>query len=333
MLSGLFVSVSFVSAQDDTKTRSITSDDFISQRPAAVSSGLTGKANRNSNKAKVKNQKTQRATYKYVRQDKNIVRRKTNQTKPRVTNNTTKTNKPEKVSEVGVTVWKLRPSRSSDIGYKLSVLVNNQRQLWTAERVNPDMPFQRGDRVRLAVESSDVGYLYVIDTETYLDGSYGEPFLIFPASMDEDNSVRPGLLVDIPDQNEDLPYFLINPKQVNYTGELLTIIISPRPLTDIKIDRDGKIKNLAELIELETNSNAEIFSRSDEEDKIYTQAEANSTCGSKTRQLTREKSPQNPCGVQTRQLTREEPQPQSIYRVKTQAGQPAVTFIRLNVRN
>jgi len=128
-----------------------------------------------------------------------------------------------------------------------------------------------------------------------------------------------------------LPYFLINPKQANYTGELLTVIISPKPLTNIKIDKDGKINNLNELIELEINSNAEIFSRDDSEDKIYTQAEADSACGSKTRKLTREKSAQNPCGTKTRQLTREEPLPQSIYRVKTQAGHPSVAFIRLNV--
>ena len=85
-----------------------------------------------------------------------------------------------------------------------------------------------------------------------------------------------------------------------------------------------------ELIELETNSEAEIFSRPDAQDKIYTQAEAESTCGPKTQELTREKSTQKPCGARTRQLTREEPLPQSIYRVKTQTGRLAVAFIKLN---
>ncbi|CAN5575682.1 hypothetical protein BH18ACI1_BH18ACI1_16640 [soil metagenome] len=322
VIFGLF---SFSLAQDATQTRSITSDDFASQRPKSKKADLTGRK-----KGQTK-QTNRHATYKFVRQDKNIVRRKTNQTKPQIKNNKTNTKKPEKVSEVGVTMWKLRPPRSSDAGYKLPVLVNNLRQMWTAERVNPDMPFQAGDRVRLAVESSDVGYLYVIDSETYSDGSYGEPFLIFPASTNEDNSVQPGLLVDIPDQTEDLPYFLINPKQANYTGELLTVIISPKPLTNIKIDKDGKIKNLDELIELETNPVAEIFSRNDAEDKIYTQAEADSACGAKARQQNNRQL-ERPCGAKTRQLTREEPLPQTIYRVKTAAGQPAVAFIRLNVR-
>jgi hypothetical protein len=303
--------------QNNAQTRSITSDDFVKKRPVRKNVDST---NRN-----------KRASYKYVRREKNIVRRKTNQAKPQSTNNTANKNKPEKVSEIGVTLWKLRPSRSSDTGYKLPVLVNDIRQMWTAERVNPDKPFRAGDRVRLAVESSDAGYLYVIDSETYSDGSYGEPFLIFPASTNEDNSVQPGLLVDIPDQTEDLPYFLINPKQANYTGELLTVIISPKPLTNIKIDKDGKIKNPNELIELETNSVAEIFSRNDAEDKIYTQAEADSACGAKARQQNNRQL-ERPCGAKTRQLTREEPLPQTIYRVKTAAGQPAVAFIRLNVR-
>ncbi len=308
--------------QNNAQTRSITSDDFVKKRPVRKSVNPKTRNNRQT--------KNKRVTYKYIRQDKNIVPLTNNGSKPQSPNNTADTQKPLKVSEVGVTMWKLRPSRSSDAGYKLPVLVNNLREMWTAERVNPDTPFQAGDRVRLAVESSDAGFLYVIDRETYSDGSYGEPFLIFPASTEEDNSVQPGLLVDIPDQKEDLPYFLVNPKQANYTGELLTVIISPKPLTNIKIDKDGKIKNFDELIELETNSVAEIFNRNDAEDKIYTQAEADSACGSKTRQLVREKSTQNPCGTQTRQLTREEPLPQSIYRVKTQAGQPAVALIKLN---
>lgn len=325
---GVLLSISCF-AQDDTKTRSITADDFVSQRP--VSKAIS-QANSKSQPAK-NNPKSKRATYKYVRQDKNIVRRKNIQTKSTNKASITKTNKPEKVAEVGVTMWKLRPSRSSDSGYKLPVLVNSLRQMWTAERVNSDTPFRAGDRVRLAVESSDAGYLYVIDSEIYTDGTVGEPYLIFPAATNEDNSVKPGLLVDIPDQTEDLPYFLINPKQANYAGELLTVIVSPKPLTNIKIDKDGKIKNLIELSDLETTSDAEIFSRDDAEDKIYTQSEADSACGSKTRQLEREKSVQNPCGTQTRQLTRQEPLPQTIYRVKTQAGQPAVAFIKLNAVN
>lgn len=302
-------------AQGGGQTRSITSDDFVSQRPAA--------------KAKSSVSRKNRITYKFVRQDKNIARRKkTISVKPKPGVPT----KPAKVSEVGVTLWKLRPSRSSDAGFKLPVLVNNLRQMWTAERVDSDTVFQAGDRIRFAVESSDSGYLYIVNSEIYTDGTFGTPLLIFPAPADEDNSVQPGLLVDIPDHTEDFPYFQIEPKKANYAGELLTVIISPKPIFNLKTDEDGRITNLDELIELEISADAEIYSRNDTHDKVYTQAEAQAVCGSKTRQLTREKSIANPCGTKTRQLTREEPLPQTIYRIKTQAGQPAVAFIKLNVK-
>lgn len=329
LFGGFFIlSVSAAFGQDDTQTRSITSDDFASQRPSGKAGSAASGLKRNN---PPKKQTPPRATYKYVRLDKNISRRKNFQRKSKVKPSNA-ANKPEKVSEVGVTVWKLRPSRSSDNGYKLPVLVNDIRQLWTAERVNLETGFQAGDRVRLAIESSDAGYLYVIDSEIYSDGSFGAPFLIFPASTGEDNSVKPGLLVDIPDQTEDLPYFVISPKKDNYAGELLTVIISSKPLTNIKTERDGRIKNLDELIDLEIDAESEIYSRTDNQDKIYAQAEAEAACGAKMRQLTREGATANPCGTKTRQLTREEPLPQTIYRVKTVAGQPSVAFVKLNVR-
>ena len=313
----LFVSTAFAQNGD---SRSITSDDFASQRPV-------GKTSNSSNRRTQNNRTKRRQTYKYVRRNTVVRRKKT--TKP---TNPTTANKPEKVSEIGVTMWRLRPSRTSDNGYKLPVLVNNLREMWTAERISLDSIFAAGDRVRLAIESSDSGYLYVINSETYADGTFGEPFLVFPAATNEDNSVKPGLLVDIPDQTENLPYFLINPGKESYTGELLTVIISPKPLTNLKIESNGKIKNLDNLIELEELSDAEIFSRSDTENKIYSQTEAEAACGSKSRQLEREKNTANPCGTKTRQLTREEPLPQTIYRVKTQSGQPIVAFISLNVK-
>lgn len=303
-------------AQEDTKTRSITSDDFNSQRPAS----------------KPQKPNIRRSTYKYVSKNKKVVRRQSVRRQPVKPQPQSNTAKAEKVSEIGVTMWKLRPSRSSDKGYQLPVLINDTKQMWTAERVEIGTLFRSGDRVRIAIESSVSGYLYIVNSELLADGSAGDPFLIFPESESQDNSVKPGMLVDIPDQTEDLPYFLINPKNSNYTGELLTVIISPKPLTSLKVDKDGKIKNLDDLIDLENNTDAEIFSRSDSQDKIYSMTEAQSACGAKTRQLVRERTPEKPCGEKTRQLTREEPLPQTLYRVTTVAGQPIVASIQLTVK-
>lgn len=303
-------------AQDDTQSRSITSDDFSSQRPAAKKVS--------SSKAAVR-----RVSYKYVAAQKAIVRRKSGKPINRTQPNSL--NLPGKISEIGVTVWRMREPRRSETNAKLLPvrLTDGKRAMWIPERVNPETNFAKGDRVRIAIESSVSGYLYVIDSETYADGSFGEPFLIFPENKADDNFVEPGLLVDIPDQNEDLPYFLINPKAANYTGELLTVVISPKPLTNLRIDKEGRILNQDNLIELEASVDVEIYSRTDAQDKTYTQAEADASCGSKNRQLVREKSAEKPCGEQTRQLTREEPLPQSIYRVKARTGQPAISFIRL----
>lgn len=321
-------------AQDDTKTRSITSDDFVSQRPASNISKSKNKIIARQ-KTSSKTLKTNRVSYKYVAQEKSVIRRKPKNPRPNTSSAKSFPNKsavrPAKIAEVGITMWRLREPRKTDYGPKLPVQINGVVSMWTPERVSTNTIFQKGDRVRLAIESSVTGYLYVIDRETYSDGKFGEPFLIFPASQDDDNSVRSGLLVDIPDQREDLPYFSINPKAINYTGELLTIIISPKPLVNLKIDQEGQIRNVDNLADLEENSDVEIFSRTDEQDKTYTVAESQSACGAKTRQLTREKSVEKPCGTQSRQLTREEPLPQSLYRIKAQAGQPAVAFIKLSV--
>lgn len=323
LFGGFFIlSVSTAFGQDE-KTRSITSDDFNSQRPAA-----SGKRNKTTSSKKKNPPKPKpRARYEYVKQEKSIVRRNPNRKRK-----DTSLSQPTKTAEVGVTMWRMRKPFRADLGPKLPVqMADGSLQMWIPERVGAETIFQKGDRVRLAIESSVVGYLYVIDSEIYSDGRFGLPALIFPASADEDNSVQPGLLVDIPDQKEDFPYFLITPKGANYAGELLTVIISPKPLVNLKIDKDGYIKNLDELSDLEENSDVELFSRTDQQDKTYTKEEANSACGATNRQLTREKSAEKPCGDQTRQLTREEPLPQSIYRVKTVAGQAVVAFIRLRV--
>jgi Domain of unknown function (DUF4384) len=308
--------VGFSNAQ--VKTRSITSDDFAAQRPAPPDVG--GK--------KSVNVKPKRFSYKFVRSDRNAVRwngaRKPPVKKP--------DNQPAKVTEIGVTMWKMRPPRASERGYFLLPVIDDkqERSMWVAERVSTDSTFTAGDKVRFAVESSDSGYLYVLGRETYSDGSYGAPYPIFPASADDNNLVRPGMLFDIPDQREDVPYFNINPKKPNYSGELLTLILAPKPLTTIKLDSNGKLKNTDDLIDLEFSADVEIFTRADTSDQIYTKAESKSSCGVKTRELERASSG-DPCSASSR-LTSGEPMPQSIYRVKAVTGQPAVAFLKLAVK-
>jgi hypothetical protein len=237
-------------------------------------------------------------------------------------------------TDIGVTMWRLRPPQDTEKDRLLLPVVDDkgQRNMWLAERVGTDTAFKTGDRVRFAVETSVPGYLYVIDRETVANGSFGKPLLIFPASEKEDNSVRPGMLFDFPDRNEDMPYLKINPVNVNYSGELLTVIISPKKLTGVVTDKDGYVTNGTWLADLEFGSDVEIYSRTDTADEVYSKSESEGSCGIKTRELRPDKSANSPCGSASRPLTTDEPLPQSIYRVIGAPGQPAVAFIKLAVR-
>jgi hypothetical protein len=101
-----------------------------------------------------------------------------------------------------VTLRRLRAARAADDGARL--LVQESAGDLTADRVDTNTPLAIGDRVRLTIESSNNGYLYVIDRELYADGTKSDPYLIFPTSRtrDGDNAVRGGRLVDIPGQRE-----------------------------------------------------------------------------------------------------------------------------------
>lgn len=316
----LAVLVVAVKTQDKPQTRSITSDDFDRARPVSTKSVSKTGARK----------PVRRVTYKFVRKDNAPGRSKSAKTKPKAGGT-----QPTKVSEIGVTMWKLRPPRRTDKGVKLPVKIDGETQMWAAERVGLDTEFVAKDRVRLAIESYSTGYLYVINNELNSDGTLGQPCLLFPESLGDGNSVTPGMLVDFPDQTESFPYFLINPKGANYSGELLTVIISQNRFTNLKTEKNGDCArvNIEEMVNVDPDAEVEIFSRLDAADKIYTKAEAASACGSKTRELERVKSTEKPCGMKTRELTREEPLPQSVYRVKTAVGHPIVAYIRLNVKH
>lgn len=312
------------------QTRSITSDDFASQRPAAtavVAAATTPAGKKPARRPAVKPKPPAKPkSFNY------FLRKNAAAAFQRPAQKPARDGQSVKVTEIGVTMWKLRPPHAGESGYLLPVFDAGARKLWIAERTAIDTVFRAGDRVRFGIESSSSGYLYIFDCETYSDGTLGRASMIFPASLNDDNSVRPGILVDVPDQREDWPYLNINPQQSGHTGELLTVVVSPRPLTQLKLDSKNYVLNADALAEIATGSDVELFSRKDpQQEKIFTKAEAESTCGVKTRELQRENGKDTGCGITTRQLTRTEPLPQSILRVTGVAGRPAVALVRLSV--
>ncbi len=140
---------------------------------------------------------------------------------------------------VGVTIWRLRPSKASD-DEEVRQLVYQQGE-WTPERVTAGTPLSEGARVQLTIESPRSGYLYVFDREIYADNTFGEPYLIFPTLSlnDGDNKVRAGRVIEIPSAQDKPPFYTLKRSRSNHEGEALTVIVTVTPLTELTIGRSA----------------------------------------------------------------------------------------------
>ncbi len=140
-------------------------------------------------------------------------------------------------SVVGVTVWRLRRPTASDSGERLLVQEGTEQEDWIPERISANTRLTPGDRVRVSVEAGRTGYLYVIDREQYADGSFSEPYLIFPTTrtLNGDNKVNAGKLIEIPAQDDGPPYFTLRRSRPDQVAEVLSMLITPEPLTNVEI--------------------------------------------------------------------------------------------------
>lgn len=136
-------------------------------------------------------------------------------------------------AQLGVTVWRFRPSVGSDQAKELVDEGGDEgKREWTPERIEVETPLAVGEKVRLTIESlSRKGYLYVIDREQYADGSKGAARLIFPTlrTRGGNNYVGPGQLIDIPAAPR---YFSVRqgtPGKV-LVAEILTVLVTHKPL-------------------------------------------------------------------------------------------------------
>src|SRR5262245_43218720 len=72
------------------------------------------------------------------------------------------------VAQLGVTVWRFRPSNAADKTKELIEEEEGRHTEYTLERVEEGATLLPGQRVRISIESlSRNGYLYVIDREEY----------------------------------------------------------------------------------------------------------------------------------------------------------------------
>ena len=322
--AGAIVALSITAdAQTDTTDRSVSSKGFVVKRPIRAGSAAKRKS----------------SEYRYKGTD-NFYKR----TPPKRAaaspvagslGNTRQSSQVE-TSLAGLTIWKLRPAREGEDGFFFEVKDDGGLiKLFLAERVDIDSGFSEGDRVRFGIESQLAGYLYIFDRETYSDGTLGQPRLLFPESELQDNSIVPGMLVDVPDQRASINRFKFEVTKTNYTGELITVVISPTRLPPIKTDVRGHLLDIEPLLDIEYKSSARFYSRSDMEDKLYSKAESEAACGSKTRELVPDaaRTKTRPCGTMTRELTPDGPAPQAIYEVTHPKGRPFALLFRLAVQS
>jgi hypothetical protein len=278
-----FVLTAFVFMQDQG-TRQIMAEEFVKSRPSRpASAGASGK----------------RAAYKPAGG------RPSKGARPA----------PADAAQLGLTIWRLRPSNAADSGARIIVHQDNESDEWTPERVESATALRMGERVRFSFESPQAGHLYVIDRERYADGSTGEPFLIFPTTRTREgaNQVAPGQLVEIPGQEDRPNYFTLRQTRPDQTGELLTVIVTPRPIEGLTIGPKPMPLTNEQVAQWEKlwGASTEKFEMAGGAGKTWTKAEQEAGASA------------------TRQLTQDDPGPQTIYRVAVKPGSPLLVNVGL----
>ena len=232
--------------------------------------------------------------------------------------NTTAQNQTAEQAEgemIGLTIWRLRPSRPADNREARLLLEegSSKEVEWTPERVEADTVFAPSERVRLSIESPRDGYLYVIDREQYTDGTLSEPYLIFPSLLNRDgaNSMTAGKLIELPERSA----FQLKPLRPDYAGEVLTILVTPEPLKDVK-PGSGPVKLNSELVaqwESQWAGEFERFELVGGEGKTYTKAEKEAGQDG------------------ARALNQDDAMPQTLYHVRIKNGAPLLVKVPLRI--
>ena len=235
----------------------------------------------------------------------------------------TDTKSAEVWKQLGVTIWRLASEATSSTAddketARMLVQESGTKQEYTPKRVAADTVFKLGDKVRLSFESPTVGYLYVFDREIYADGKVGEPYQIFPtmSARGGNNRIEAGAVIDIPARSDRSPFFKLESSDPNWRGELLTVIVSPEPLSDIGMPDKPSSVSAAMVAALE-----------DKYLKATSEYEQQGSAGQNYTKTEKEAG-----GVGTRQLTQDDPFPQTVYRVKTRPKEPMLINLSLSVK-
>lgn len=212
------------------------------------------------------------------------------------------------VTQLGLTVWRLRRATAAEVGERIIVQEEGEAVEWIPERVRAGSPLRIGERIRLSFESQQEGYLYVINREQYAGGRLGEPLLIFPTTRTRngDNQVMAGRLIEIPGQEDRPNFFTMRRSRMDQIGEQLIALITPQPLTELSIGAEP-LKLTDELMtewERAWGAKSAIFEMADGGAKTWTRVEREAGADA------------------TRRLAQDDPAPQTIFRVEAGPAEP-----------
>ena len=226
-------------------------------------------------------------------------------------------NNPNQASGMlGITLWRLRPAAAGDdTQARLLEQEANSEVVLVGERVGSDTIFKEGQKLRLGVESPRTGYLYVIDREQYADGTYSEPYLIFPTlkTRGGDNAVIAGRLIEIPDQDDRPFYFKMTRHRQDQSGEVLTFLITAQPLANLQLGRKALKLTPEQFAQWEQKWKVPVrrVELANHAGKTYTKVEM--TAGS----------------TKTSLLNRDDPPPQTIFRISGKTGDALMITVPL----
>ncbi len=217
---------------------------------------------------------------------------------------------------VGVTIWRMRPSTTTD-DQEVRQLVYEEGE-WTPERINSDTPLLEGQRVQITIESPRAGYLYVFDRELYADKSLGEPYLIFPmlSINGGDNKVMAGRVVEVPSSEDKPPYYTLKRSRPDHEGEVLTVLVTDKPLAELTIGRRALKVSREQLETYEKKWGASL-------QKLELVGGADTPMTRAERAAGRRKA----------LLTQADSLPQTIYRIRSKPGAPLLLTVPLRIGN
>src|SRR5216684_988552 len=127
---------------------------------------------------------------------------------------------------VGITLWRLRPSLAllhADVRER----IEGSDLEWTPVRVAVGTPLAEGDRLRITVEATRNGYLYMLRRAVFTNGAKGNATLLYPAPG-WGNRLTPGTAIKIPGES----FFNLTRDRADQVNETLTILILHEPIAD-----------------------------------------------------------------------------------------------------